>query len=109
MNHCSTIEERIHMVSQIVAQPTHELVSQLSRAHRVSRQTLYRWSEIGRQALQEALGTKIKPMKRPASLPTLVLTLLVEVHARYRGIQSTLRNLHGIRMGVKRLEVTLSV
>jgi hypothetical protein len=100
MNHCSTIEERIHMVSQIVAQPTHGLVSQLSRAHQVSRQTLYRWSEIGRQALQEALGTKIKPMKRPASLPTLVLTLLVETHASYRGIQTTLRNLHGIRISL---------
>jgi len=100
MNHCSTIEERIHMISQIVAQPTHGLVSQLSRAHQVSRQTLYRWWAIGRKALQEALGTPVVPMKRTTSVPTLVLTLLIETHASYRGIQSTLRSLHGIKISL---------
>jgi transposase-like protein len=100
MNHCSTIEERIHMISQIIAQPTHGLLSQLSRTNQVSRQTLYRWSAIGRKALQEALGTTVVPMKRTPSLPILVLTLLIETHASYRGIQSTLRRLHGIKVSL---------
>src|SRR5438067_9903230 len=100
MNHCSTIEERVHMISQIMAQPTHGLVSQLSRAHQVSRQTLYRWLAIGRQVLQEALGTTVVPRKRTPSVPIVVLTLLIETHASYRGIQSTLRSLHGIKISL---------
>jgi hypothetical protein len=47
--HWSTVEERVRMISQMVAQSTHGLVSQLSRIHQVSRQTLYRWSATGRQ------------------------------------------------------------
>jgi hypothetical protein len=39
MIHCSAVEERVHLISQILAQPTHGLVSQLSRTHQVSRQT----------------------------------------------------------------------
>ena len=42
MIHCSTVEERISMVSQILAKPSRGLVSQLSRNHHFSRQTLYR-------------------------------------------------------------------
>ena len=100
MNHCSTIEGRIQMISQLLAQPTHGLVSQLSRTHEVSRQTLYRWSATGRQALEEALGKQVVPMKRTSSIPTLVLTLLIETHASYRGIQSCLRKLHGIDLSL---------
>jgi hypothetical protein len=37
------------MVSQMVATPIHGQVSQLGRAHQVSRQTLYRWAATGRQ------------------------------------------------------------
>jgi hypothetical protein len=88
------------MICQMVAQPTHGLVSQLSQTHHVSRQTLYRWLATGRQALQEALGTKGLLRKPSPSLPILVLTLLIETHASYRGIQSTLRSLHGIKVSL---------
>jgi transposase-like protein len=100
MIHCSTVEERVHMISQMLAQPTHGLVSQLSRAHQVSRQTLYRWSATGRQALEEALGKNVLPLKQTTSVPTLVLTMLIETHASYRGIQSSLRSMHGIDMSL---------
>ena len=100
MNHCSTVEERIHMISQMLAQPTHGLVSQLSRAHQVSRQTLYRWSATGRQALEAALGKPVVPMKQTTSVPTLVLTMLIETHASYRGIQSCLKSMHGIDLSL---------
>ena len=73
MIHCSTIEERVNMISHLLAQPTHGLVSQLSRTHQVSRQTLYRWSATGRKALEEALGKKVLPMKQTTSVATLVL------------------------------------
>ena len=103
MNHCSTIEERIHMISQMLAQPPHGLVSQLSRAHQVSRQTLYRWTATGRQALEKALGKDVWPMKQTPSVPTLILTMLIETHASYRGIQSSLRSLHGIEISLGKI------
>jgi hypothetical protein len=91
------------MVSQMVATPMYGLVSQLGRAHQVSRQTLYRWSAIGRQALEEALGKPVVPMKQTTSVPTLVLSMLIETHASYRGIQSSLRSMHGIHLSLGRI------
>ncbi len=56
MNHCSTAEQRSQWISQLlVPEPPHGLLSQLSRTHQVSRQTLYRWKAKGAQALQAAL------------------------------------------------------
>ncbi|GCF12035.1 hypothetical protein [Dictyobacter arantiisoli] len=103
MIHCSTSEERVNMISQMLAQPTHGLVSQLSRTHQVSRQTLYRWSAIGRKALEEALGKKALPMKQTTSVATLVLTTLIETHASYRGIQTSLRRMHGIEISLGKI------
>ncbi len=103
MIHGSTIEERVHMISQMLAEPSHGLVSQLSRTHQVSRQTLYRWLASGRQALQEALGKKMVSSKPSASVATRVLTLLIETHARYRSIQSYLRSQHGIKISLGKI------
>src|SRR5947209_1500538 len=103
MINCSTVEERVHMVSQMLAQPTHGLVSQLSQAHHVSRQTLYRWTATGVRALEEALGSQVMAKKKTASPHTLVLTLLIETHASYRGIQSALRTLHGINLSLGKI------
>jgi hypothetical protein len=88
------------MVSQMLARPTHGLVMQLSRTYQVSRQTLYRWEARGRQALEEALEQKILPVKQTSSVPMLVLNLLLEAHASYRGIQATLKSNHGIDMSL---------
>jgi transposase len=103
MNHCSTIEERVQMISQLLAQPTHGLVSQVSRAHQVSRQTLYRWLATGRQALEEALGKQGVPSKPTPSVSALVLSVLIETHASYRGIQITLRSQHGITISLGKI------
>ena len=103
MIHCSTVQERIEMVSQMVANPSHGLVSQLSRTHDVSRQTLYRWTARGVRALEEALGGGVVAAKQTASVQTLVLTLLIETHASYRGIQSCLRSMHGINLSLGKI------
>ena len=81
MNHCSTVQERVSMVSQMLANPIHGLVSQLGRAHQVSGQTWYRWAATGRQALEEALGPQLVPPKRHEAISLVVLTLLIETHA----------------------------
>ncbi|MEO7018618.1 MAG: hypothetical protein ABI234_00520 [Ktedonobacteraceae bacterium] len=87
----------------MLAQPTYGLVSELSRAYHVSRQTLYRWETTGRQALEEALGQKVVPPKQNPSVRTLILTMLIEMHASYRGIQSSLRSLHGIEISLGKI------
>src|SRR5437667_5230862 len=103
MNHCSTVQERVSMVSQMLANPMYGLVSQLGRSHQVSRQTLYRWAATGRQALEEALGHQLVPPKQNEAISFLVLTLLIETHASYRGIQTCLRELHGVHVSLGRI------
>jgi len=69
------------------------VVSQLSRNQQVSRQTLYSWKGKGRRALEAAF----EPIKAEVAIPLerAVLTLLVEGHASYRGIQRCLAILLG--------------
>src|SRR5713226_6949645 len=103
MNHCSTVQERVSMVSQMLANPMYGLVSQLGRSHQVSRQSLYRWAATGRQALEEALGHQLLPPKQNEAISLVVLTLLIETHASYRGIQTCLRELHGVHVSLGRI------
>ena len=88
------------MVSHMLANPIYGQVSQLSRTQRVSRQTLYRWAATGRQALEEALGEPLVPSRQKEAISQVVLTLLIETHASYRGIQTCLRELHGVHLSL---------
>src|SRR6266571_8273937 len=101
MHHSSTAEQRVQWISQLlVPKPAHGLVSQLSRSHEVSRQTLYRWKEKGTQALQAALELRQDPPKRRMQVQERVLTLLIEAHASYRDIQTCLLKLCGMRISL---------
>src|SRR6266566_7134706 len=101
MNHCSTAQQRSEWVSQLlVPEPAHGLLSQLSRIHQVSRQTLYRWKVKGAQALQAALDISHVPAKRTTQVQEQVLTLLIEAHASYRAIQTCLLKLCGMRISL---------
>ncbi len=87
--HSSTAQQRAQWVSILVAQEgSYGVVSQLGKQAQVSRQTLYSWKAKGRSALQAAF----EPQEPPAAiaLERAVLTLLVEGHASYRGIQTCL-------------------
>jgi transposase-like protein len=88
------------MSQLLVPDPAHGLLSQLSRSHDVSRQTLYRWKEKGAQALQAALEIKPEPPKGTMQVQEQVLTLLIEAHASYRNIQTCLMKMCGIRMSL---------
>jgi hypothetical protein len=78
----------------------HGMVSQLSRDHHVSRQSLYRWKEKAEMALQEAFQPRQWPSQRASHLERHVLTLLIEAHASYREIQTCLQRLLGISLSV---------
>jgi hypothetical protein len=101
MHHCSTVKQKVEWISQLlVPEPAHGLVSQLSRTHEVSRQTLYRWKEKGALALQAALEIRQIPPQRTMQVQEQVLTLLIEAHASYRDIQACLLKMSGIRISV---------
>jgi transposase-like protein len=101
MHHCSTAQQRSEWISQLlVPEPAHGLVSQLSRTHQISRQTLYRWKVKGAHALQAALETSPVPAKCTMQVQEQVLTLLIEAHASYRDIQACLMKLCGIRISL---------
>jgi transposase-like protein len=101
MHHSSTAEQRVQWISQLlVPEPAHGLVSQLSRSHEISRQTLYRWKEKGAQALQAALQIRQDPPKRRMQVQEQVLTLLIEAHASYRNIQTCLMRMCGVKMSL---------
>jgi hypothetical protein len=101
MNHCSTAQQRSEWISQLlVPEPAHGLVSQLSRTHQVSRETLYRWKVKGAQALQAALEIKQVPAPCTMQVQEQVLTLLIEAHASYRDIQACLLKLCGRRISL---------
>jgi transposase-like protein len=101
MNHCSTAHQRSEWISQLlVPEPAHGLVSQLSRSHQVSRQTLYRWKVKGAQALQAALAIRPMSAKKTTQVQEQVLTLLIEAHASYRDIQTCLLKLCGVRISL---------
>jgi len=97
-SHSSTASQRVHIVSQLLAHAgTYGEISQMSRSRRVSRQTLYAWKQKGQRALEAAFDPP-KPQARaakPVDLQRAVLTLLVEGHASYRGIQTCLAVLLG--------------
>ncbi len=99
--HCSTAEQRVQWVSELLARPTQRgLLSQRSRNSRVSRQTLYRWEAKGAEALQAALSPSRPVGKSAPVIERAVLTLLVEGHASYRGIQACLKELLGVEVSL---------
>jgi hypothetical protein len=92
--HPSTAVERIAIVSQLLAH-AHEygVVTALSRAHAISRPTLYAWRDRALQALVHAFTP---PPTTPVVMPVIereVLTLFVAAHASSRGIQTCLQTL----------------
>lgn len=103
MNHCSTVEERIGIVAQMLGTPKHGLVSQLSQTYQVSRQTLYRWADHSKQALRNTLGSEVKPVKAQQKVESMVLSLLIENQSSYRKIQTGLKSQHGLHLSLGKI------
>src|SRR5947209_19682252 len=96
--HSSTASQRVHWVSQLLAhEGTYGEISQMSRSQRVSRQTLYAWKKKGQRGLEAALVPNKSQARvaKSVDLQRAVLTLLVQGHASYRGIQACLEVLLG--------------
>jgi hypothetical protein len=79
----------------MVQERPHGLVSALSREHQVPRQTFYRWKAKGERALREVFSPIASLKKQEPRLQRAVLTLFVEGHSSYRGIQTCIKELLG--------------
>jgi hypothetical protein len=87
----STAATRVAVVGQLLSrQGEYGLVTGLSRAVGVARQTLYTWRERGRAALERAFAPPVAGRSADDALGRVVLTLLVEGHAGERGIRRCL-------------------
>ena len=96
--HSSTASQRVCWVSELLAhEGSYGVISQMSRNSGVSRQTLYGWKAKGQRALEQVLAPRKQQEQaaEPFDLDRAVLTLLVEGHASYRGIQACLASLLG--------------
>lgn len=92
LRHHSTPEHQAQWVSQMIAQAgTYGAVTQLSQRAGVCRQTLYNWAQRGRAALAHLFQRPERSPATPQQRDRLILSLLVEGHASYRGIQACLR------------------
>ncbi|GAC1399568.1 MAG: hypothetical protein NVSMB49_10060 [Ktedonobacteraceae bacterium] len=101
--HSSTPTQRAHWASELVAhEGSYGMVSHLSRIAAVSRQTLYSWKATGQHALEAAFAPKEfqGSQAKPCELPRAVLTLLVQGHASYRGIQACRKELLGVEVSL---------
>lgn len=77
-------------------------VSQMSQSIGVSRQTLYAWKANGQRALEAAFAPKQPQavVTKRVELHRVVLTLLIQAHASYRGIQACLKELLGLEVSL---------
>jgi hypothetical protein len=104
-HHSSTVTQRIEWVSELLAKSgSYGVISRLSHTLGVSRQTLYSWKAKGQAALQGALApAKERLAGEGLRLERAIVTLLVEGHASYRGIQRCLRELLGQHVSLGRI------
>ena len=108
--HPSTPTERAQAVAELLGQQgRYGAVSAMSRRLGVSRQTLYAWRARGQQAVLAAFQPPAPPAPVPPRLERQILTLLVEAHASYRGIQRVLLEISGARVGLDTISAVVTM
>jgi hypothetical protein len=102
--HCSTPTQRIHLASSMIAhEGTYGHVSELSREHAISRQSLYKLRAKGRDGMEQVFYPKEQETEEDVRLTKAVLTLLVEAHASREGIQRCLEELLGVHVSLGKI------
>src|SRR5260370_5930325 len=105
-DHSRGTGQGVDWVSHLLGQSgSYGEVSHLSQMIGVSRQTLYRWKATGQAALEQALRPVSTPARTESNgqIERAILTLLVEGHASYRGIQRCLWVLLGVQVSVGKI------
>ena len=99
--HSRTPQQYTQWVSRLLAHTgSYGVVTTLSQQVGVARQTLYRWKAKGQAALEAAFTPAAQRADGGCAVEQAILTLLVEGHASYRGIQRCLWTLLGQQVSV---------
>src|SRR5262249_53562578 len=87
-------QQRAQWTAYMLAhQGEYGIVTHLSRAHGISRPTLYAWREQAERALVHAFTPSAPPPSVTPALERQVLTVIVPAHASDRGTQTCLQTL----------------
>ena len=99
--HCSTSAHQIRLASSMLAhEGKYGFVSEMSREHEISRQSLYKLRAKGRDGMKRVFYPKEQETEKEVRLTKAVLTLLVEAHASREGIQRCIEELLGVHMSL---------
>src|SRR2546421_1051182 len=99
--HCSTATRAMRLASAMIAhEGTYGQVSELSREHHISRQSLYTLRARGKEGLERVFFPKEQKTEEEERISRAVLTLLVEAHASREGIERCLEELVGVHVSL---------
>ena len=100
-HHCSTPAHRIHLASSLLAhEGEYGFVSQLSREHNISRQSLYILKSRGQEAMEHVFIPKQQPREQEMLIERAVLLLFTEAHASREGIQHCIEEMLGVHVSL---------
>jgi hypothetical protein len=106
--HCSTSAQRLRLASSMIAhEGIYGHVSQLSREHDISRQSLYKLRVQGQKGMERVFYPKERETEEEIGIPQAVLTLLVEGHASREGIQRCIEKLLGIHVSTGKISAII--
>lgn len=107
--HSSTPAQRTQWVAELIAHAgDYGVVTALSQAAQVSRQSLYTWRAVGLEALTTAFSLTQAAPAVSLNVERAILTLWAEGHASCRGIQRCLQSLHQRRVSLETISAVLA-
>jgi hypothetical protein len=107
-SHCTTPADRIRLASSMLAyEGTYGFVSQLSREHDISRQSLYILKSRGREAMERKFCIKEQLTEWKSQIERIVLTLFTESHASREGIQHCIKEILGVHISTGKISAII--
>jgi Transposase, Mutator family len=105
---CTIPIDRIRLASSMIAhEGRYGFVSELSREHDISRQSLYLLRAKGRDGMEHVFYPKGQETEEEVRLTQVVLTLLVEAHASREGIQRCIEQLLGVHVSTGKISAII--
>ncbi len=106
--HCTTATHRIRLASSMIAhEGTYGFVSQLSKEHDISRQSLYKLRAKGQEGMDRVFSPKEQETEEEVRISQAILTLLVEAHASREGIQRCIEKLLGVHVSTGKISAII--
>jgi hypothetical protein len=106
--HCSISDQKIRLASSMIAhEGEYGHVSQLSREHGLSRQSLYTLRARGQEVMEHVFCPKGELAGEEMCIRRVILTLLVTGHASREGIQLCIEELLGIHVSTGKISAII--